>query len=270
MERIAFADESGTHGNPNCYSIGVVSLDAAYREEFERYFRSKLLTHGVQGEAKWTKVRESHGLINFALVALYSILHSRTACFDVMVVNTSVFRNWNSLRMTREDAFYQTYTYLLRHIAKRANRPSEIYVDDCDDSYAKRDEMIEHIGNNMLAQLAGKGRLTGVHKADSRAYVGIQVADVLTGAVNAAHARRFDPEFTPHLGKQLAIERLAKMVGWNDLCYDTFPSNKFNVWHFPTEYRARPRTQQVNIQTIIPYILPVDLILGTNLPRKIL
>ena len=86
----------------------------------------------------------------FALDALNSITRSHTASFDVIVVNTSLYRNWNSGLRTREDAFYQTFTLLLQHIADRTSLPAEIYVDNRGDRYAKRDEMMRTIGNNML------------------------------------------------------------------------------------------------------------------------
>ena len=259
MSRIAFADESGISSKTNCYTIGVVSFDADCLDGFEDYFKSKLISHGVQGEGKWTKVRGSHGLINFALDALSSILRSHSASFDAIVVNTSLFRNWSSKLMTKEDAFYQTYTLLLRHIAKRANLPAEILIDDRSDGYAKRDEMMENIGNNMLAQLATAGCLSDVRKVSSHEFVGIQVADLLTGAVNAAHARLLNTRTPLHPGKRLAIERLAQMIGWDDLCYDTMPSDKFNVWQFPKEYRAVPRTRSVNPIADTPYVSLIDI-----------
>jgi hypothetical protein len=266
MTRIAFADESGIGGNSNCYAIGVVSFDADCVDGFEDYFRIKLISHGVQGEGKWTKVRTSHGLINFALDALAAILRSHSATFDAIVVNTSLYRNWSSPIMTKEDAFYQTYTYLLRYIADRANLPAEIFIDDRSDSYAKRDEMMENIGNHMLSQLASAGRLTGVHKVDSHTRVGVQVADLLIGAVNAAHGRRLNPRFPLNSTKRLAIDRLAQMLGWDDLCYDTMPSNKFNIWHFPIEYRADPATRRVNPTNKIPYVSSVDLLRAAKSP----
>jgi hypothetical protein len=260
MTRVAFADESGINGKTNCYAIGVVSFDADCLDGFEEYFKSKLISHGVQGEGKWTKVRGSHGLINFTLDALNSILRSHSASFDVIVVNTGLYRNWSSPLMTKEDAFYQTYTFLLRHIAKRANLPAEILIDDRSDEYGKRDEMMENIGNNMLAQLATAGRLSGVRKVSSHECVGVQVADLLTGAINAAHSRLLHSRIPLHPGKRLAIERLARMIGWDDLCYDTIPSDKFNVWHFPIEYRAVPRTRAVNPTNTIPYVSLIDLL----------
>jgi hypothetical protein len=266
MTRIGFADESGTDGKTDCYAIGVVSFDAECLEGFEDYFRSKLISHGVQGEGKWTKVRTSHGLINFALDVLDAILRSKSGSFDVIVVNTALYRNWSSPLITKEDAFYRTYTLLLRHIADRAKLPAEIFIDDRSDSYAKRDEMMQNIGNHMLAQLASAGQLTGVHKIKSHECIGVQVADLLTGAINAAHSRMLNPRFPLHSVKKLAIERLAKLLGWDDLCYDTMPSRQFNVWHFPIEYRAFPRTRPVIPTYQIPYVSQVDLLRASE-PR---
>ena len=266
MKRIAFADESGLDGLSPCYGIGVVSFDHECLNDFEEYFKSKLVSHGVVGEAKWKKIRNSHGLINFGLDALNSILRSHTASFDIIVVNAGRYRNWNSVLWTREDAFYQTFTFLLNHIADRAGRPTEIYIDDRCDSYAKRDEKVAKIGNNMLAQIASAGRLESLHKIESHDCVGVQVADVLTGAINAAHARKLNSSIPLHPGKSLAIERLAEMLGWDDLCYDTMPSTKINIWHFPIEYRAFPATRAVLWGREPRYISAVDFLRSRKAP----
>jgi hypothetical protein len=260
MKRIAFADESGLNGLSPCYAIGVVSFDHECLRGFEEYFQSKLESHGVVGEAKWKKIRNSHGLINFGLDALYSILHSHSASLDVIVVDIARYRNWNSIFWTHEDAFYQTFTFLLNHIAARAGHPTKIFIDDRSDSYSKQDEKISKIGNNMLAQLASTGRLESVQKIESHNCVGVQVADVLTGAINAAHARKLKPRIPLHLGKSLAIERLAEILGWDDLCYDTLPSDKINIWHFPIQYRAFPATLPVLWGREPRYISAVDLL----------
>jgi len=260
MKRLAFEDESGTDGRTSCYSIGVLSIDADRFDAFNEFFNSKLLEHGVQGEAKWTRVRMSHGLINFTLDALASILRSDSASFDVIVVNTNLFRNWALRLVTNETAFYQTYTYLLRHIANRAKATADVYIDDRSDAYAKRNEVIERIGNRMLQRLSSKGRLESVSKVSSGNYVGIQIADLLTGAINAAHSLKLNSKLPIHPGKRLAIKRLAEMLGWDDLCYDTIPSEKFNIWHFPIEYRSFPRTQAINPTGTIRYISSVDLL----------
>jgi len=118
---------------------------------------------------------------------------------------------------------------------------------------------MQTIGNYMLAQLASSGRLDRVEKVESRESVGVQVADLLTGAITAAHSRKLNSKFPLHKGKQLAIERLADMIGWDDLCYDTMPSDKINIWHFPKEYRAFPATLSLTWMREPRYVSAIDL-----------
>src|SRR5262245_33822370 len=130
MALIGFADESGTSAHAKCYAIGVVSVDSDACQDFERHCCSLLSSHGVQGEAKWTRVRTSHGLTNFTLAALDAILRSRSASLDIIIVNKVLFRNWRSSILGQEGAFYQTYMYLLRHVERRAAQTTTVYIDD--------------------------------------------------------------------------------------------------------------------------------------------
>jgi len=259
MRRIAFADESGLDGLSPCYSIGVVSFDHGCLAAFDEFFRQKLTMHGVVGEAKWKKISTSHGLINFGLDALDSIIRSHSGSFDAIVVNTAQYRNWHSPLRTKEEAFYKTYTLLLSHIADRCGLPAEIFIDDRTDSYNKRDEAMAKIANNMLAKLASNGHLESVTKIKSHDCPGVQIADMLTGAFNASHARLLNPRLPLHYGKKIAIERIAEMLGWDDLCYDTMPSDRVNVWHFPIQFRNFPATRPVLWGREPRYVTAVDL-----------
>lgn len=258
MARIAFADESGTHEGTKCYTIGVISFEADKLACFEEHFQKLIQGHGVVGEAKWGKISNSHGLVNFVLDCLNAVLHSKTASFDAIVVNKDLFRNWEALE--HEEAFYQTYTYLLRHITRRDGDTEKVFIDERSDSYPKRHEVVETISNRMLAQLASRGRIESIEKVNSKSYVGIQVADVLTGAMNSGHQCFLDPATEINTAKRVTIQRLSAMLGWNDLCYDTMPSPRFNIWHFPQEYRACPKTQEVKISSHVPYVKPGDII----------
>lgn len=254
MARIAFADESGTTDVSPCYAIGVVSVAEEYVTAFNQRFESLRKQHGVKGEAKWTRVRKGHGLVNFALDWLYRLLSSQTGCFDVIVVHKDLFRKWGRTAEEKEDAFYMTYTFLLRHIARRASETAYVFIDNRSDKYAKRHEMVETIGNHMLAQLESTGRLASVCKVSSNEYPGIQIADLLTGAINSSHIRYLAPKMNMNPGKRLAIERMAQILGWDDLCYDTYPHPRFNIWHFPQEYRAIPRSRMPECRTPIPFV----------------
>lgn len=245
MARVAFADESGTHANPKCYAIGVVSIDEQHLQAFDTRFQRLMRQHGVQHEVHWSDVDRSHGLINLGLEWLSSILRSRTARYDAIVVNTALYRQWRERQADRELAFYKTYTYLLRHIARQLAETTRVYIDDRSDKYGKHTEVVETIGNRMLAQLESQGRLTNVTKVRSHEMPGVQVADFLTGAIAASHRLRLDPATPLNHGKRLAIGRLAQMLGWDALHYDTLPHSRFNIWHFPIEYRADPKTLRV-------------------------
>jgi hypothetical protein len=258
VARIAFADESGTTEKTKCYAIGVLSFEAGRTDAFHRAFERMKASHGVGSELHWTKIGTSYGAINLALEWLHMVLESKTASFDAMVVNTALYRNWGTPD-TRENAFFTTYTLLLKHIAERTGELLEVMIDARSDAYSRQPEVIQIVGNHMLGNLASAGRLTKVRMALSHDTPGIQVADILTGAIAAAHRRRLDPMMPINQGKLLAIERLASLVGWDDLCYDTYPDDRFNIWHFPTEYRADPETRKVSSSEVVPYIEPAEL-----------
>jgi hypothetical protein len=256
MAKIGFADESGTDDRSVCYAIGVVSLPAVCLPAFDARIEALKRTHGVEGEPKWTRVRTSHGLVNFALDCLHLIISEPSFSFDVIVVNKRQYRNWQGTSLDRETAFYQTYTFLLRHIVRRAS-DMDVFIDNRSDRYGKHDEVVQTVGNRMLARLAATGRLGSVKKADSASTAGIQVADLLTGAVNTAHQCRLCPTFRVHSGKHAAIQRLASMLGWTNLAHDTYPHPKFNVWHFPTEFRGPSRDPVFRAD--VPYVCADDL-----------
>ena len=259
MPRIAYADESGTAAGTKCYTIGIVTVPEAKESEFEEWFRELKRMHGVNQELKWTRIRRSHGAINCLLDLLRQVMTSPYLTYDSIVVQKELYRNWQGGSAQEEVAFYKTYTLLLRHIARRTKDSVEVYIDDRSDSYPKQHEVVEAIGNNMLAQLQSSGRLTSVTKASSKNLSGIQAADILTGAINAAHQRYLDPKTQLNDGKALAIERLAEMLGWDDLCYDTMPDLRMNIWHFPREYRRVPETLAYSFQESVPYISAGDL-----------
>ncbi len=259
MTRTAFADESGTHGSPACYAIGVLSVATNRLDRFNATFERLRVQHGVGSEVHWAKVDKGHGLINFGIDWLSRILRSSTARFDVIVVNTAQYRKWQQRRGDRESAFYTTYTYLLRHLARQVAEHTDVFIDDRNDSYDKQTEVIETIGNNMLAQLQSRGRLAKVTKVRSHAYPGVQIADYLTGVVAAGHRLLLDPEGPLNPGKRVAIQRAAQLLGWDALHYDTLPHSRFNIWHFPQEYRAYPATRGVRHARLIPFVSPEDL-----------
>lgn len=170
----------------------MVSVATSRLEGFNQTFDNLKDAHGISTEVHWKKVDKGHGLINLAIDWLSHILRSNTARFDVIVVNTALYNKWRQRQPDREGAFYTTYTYLLRHLARQVAEHTEVLIDDRSDSYDKHTEVIETIGNSMLAQLQSSGRIANVRKARSHDHPGIQVADLLTGAVATGHRLYLD------------------------------------------------------------------------------
>lgn len=79
----------------------------------------------------------------------------------------------------------------------------------------------------------------------------------------AAHHRYLSPTAELNHGKRLLISRLAQMLGWDDLKYDTYPGSKLNVWQFPRESRADPATRSITLSDSVPYVTSEDLAQGS-------
>lgn len=254
MPQIAYADESGIDDKSRCYGIGVITTSIETAPALNYELMRLYDIHKIQGELKWTRIRKNHGTINFLLDVVALILQSPNLTFDAIIVNKNMYRNWQGDVTQRATAFYQTYTQLLRHIVRRSKDTTTVYIDQRSDSYPKHHEVVQTIGNRMLAQLHSHGNLQSVSPVDSSTTLGIQAADLLTGAITASCCRYLQESYQMHPGKSLAIKRVAQMLGWDDLCYDTYPHPKFNIWHFPIEYRGIPKKMNPKPIVRIPYV----------------
>lgn len=250
MEWSFFSDESGISGVERCYTIGAILLPSSHVDEFNKITTELSKSHGITGEAKWTKVSSSYGLINFGLDMLKRILDG-DYCFNAIVVNKAPYRKWRS---NREEAFYTTYTLLIEHCARTLKGQISAKIDDSTDSYPKQHEVVQIIANHKLADAPPSAQVRNVEKTNSKASQGIQVADMLTGAINAAHHKFLNPNLKIDAGKELFIERMAQILGWDDVVYDTWPNANFNIWHFPIEYRRTPATLKIRPDIDIPFV----------------
>jgi hypothetical protein len=252
-----FADESGTSPPAPCYSIGALTIPEGDLDWFESEFNRLRRMHGVVGEVRWKKVSTSHGLMNCALDLLRLVIQS-AACFSSITVKKETYHKWQSGK--QDDAFYTTYSLLLQHCAKRAPGTYTAFIDARSDTYPKHDEALQVITNHMLARIPKAAKLTAVTKSDSKRFAGIQTADMFTGAINASHLLYLDTNCQISDGKRLLLVRLAAVLGWDALHYDTYPNHDFNIWHFPHEgYRAVPATLNVSPNLDVPYVSAEDL-----------
>ena len=133
---------------------------------------------------------------------------------------------------------------MLANKIKRFAAPGKKYlvrVDPIHSSYAKADEAAEVILRNIVEQvpsLHGRDVIHSVRTVDSRETPGVQLSDLLLGAVMAARHGEIESS-----SKQNVIARIADHLGWDDLAADTMPgAQKFNIWRFwdPTSGKPRP------------------------------
>ncbi|GAA5191481.1 DUF3800 domain-containing protein [Ferrimonas gelatinilytica] len=240
-EVIAYADESGVTAGSACYTIGVLNVPSAYLDTFETNVAEILERNGIRGEAKWQKVRKSAGQVN-ACIELLKLVLSGPCSFHCIAVEKSKFRRWQT---DEETAFFMTYNFLLSNSCRGPAAKVDVKMDQKSTSYAKQDEVVHIITNHMLAKIRSVSSVNTLEMVDSKDHLPLQVVDMLTGAVNCGYLQYLDPSAPMAPAKRLACKRMAALLGFTDMASDTYPNDDFNIWHFPVETRAKPRTEEV-------------------------
>jgi hypothetical protein len=251
---ISFADESGISKASSCYTIGILNVPSGYLEEFNFHIENIYKLSGIQGEIKWEKVRKSSGQINLCLDILKFVLSS-PCTFNAIAVSKAPYKKWHT---DEEKAFFITYNQLLKQSSKGLNANFKVYIDQKSTKYPKQDEVMQIITNHMLAKLPTSSKIELVTMQNSKLHWGLQAVDILTGAVNTGYLLYFNPKFDMQMAKKLAVFRMAAILGWDQLAYDTRPNNMFNIWHFPIETRAIPDTKDIIPNFSVPNISRVE------------
>lgn len=101
------------------------------------------------------------------------------------------------------------------------------------------------ITNHMLSKVPTSSKIEHLTMENSKLMPGIQAVDIITGAINTGYHLHFHGDADIKLAKKLAISKMAKVLGWNGLHYDTYPNDHFNIWHFPIETRGNPKTLNI-------------------------
>ena len=239
MDYLVFGDESGTTGNDPCYSIGLLCIPKEKLDEFNQYIESLKSRRGIVGELKWQKIKNSSGQANICLDILSMVLKS-SCCFHSIIVEKAKYNNW---RIKRESAFYKTYTLLLKNTAEQVKSPLKVIIDQKCDKYKRNDEVVGIVANNMLSQIGSDKIISEVKMQDSKLHAGLQVVDILTGAVNSGYMKYLNKNIKLSKAKEASFIKMAEMLGWDKLHYDTYPNKDFNIWHFPIENKANPATK---------------------------
>lgn len=254
MEYAMFADESGTNDGLDCFSIGCILIPTHMLDDFYAEVAVLMEKHNLpDNELKWEGIRNSHGRVNFLIDVVRLLLGDNPYVFVSMVVLKAPYRKWHT---DAEEAFYTCHTELMTFCARELNSTLVAKIDGKSDAYDKHHEVVQLIANYNLKDAVG--HVSSVCKENSRDELLIQVADLITGVITAGHNLFQSPQMDIHRGKRLAVERVAACLSWNGLHYDTWPNTNFNIWHFPPEFRAKPRTENIRARFDVPYLTRGD------------
>lgn len=248
-------DESGMHGVPH-YGFGSLWLKWQRRGDFLADFRAIQANHGFTSECKWSRASRN-GYIPFYEELISYFFQRQSMVFHCIVVRKQIIQKEQFHGGDWDLARRKHFTMLLTNNMKRAlkrfpEREHEfrVYVDPIASRYAKADEAVEVISNNILNQnFNTQSPVKSVITRDSKETPSIQLCDLMLGAVMETwHRKTTNPT-------KLAIRKcIAKHLGWEDLDFDTRPSErKFNIWYFHDPMREHRRIQSPKVNLLYPY-----------------
>lgn len=237
---LIYCDESGVHG-ARLTGFGSLWITNERRGDVQQIWQGLHEQHFAPSEVKWEKVKKQTEPFFLALVDEFfkrNWLMFHCLLISKSEVNLELHDNdWDLARRKH-------FTLMLANKIKRFAAPGKKYlirVDPIHSSYAKADEAAEVILKNIVEQvpsLQGQNVIDSVRTVDSRSSPGVQLSDLLLGAVMAARHGKIEST-----SKLAVIQRISKHLGWPDLATDTMPAaKKFNIWRFwdPTSGKPRP------------------------------
>jgi hypothetical protein len=155
-------------------------------------------------EVKWAKV--SPAGLDFYLELMDSFFAEDDLSFRGLVVpNKEVLRH-EEFQQSHDNWYYKMYYLLLRPIPKTPNK-YRIYLDIKDSQGERKVRDLERYLKSAVRDFAGEV-ITGVQQAHSRELAGMQLADLLIGALSYLHR---ELEGSP--AKLALIQRLKQQSG---------------------------------------------------------
>lgn len=247
-------DESGIHGSTH-YGFGSLWMSWQRRGDFWREFEELREKHKFRQECKWSHASAArdlpfyNDLISYFFQRRWLLFHCLVVRKEI-VARTVYHESWDEARRKH-------YTMLLCNKMARALRRDpkrqhefRIYVDRMPSSYAKADEAMEVISQNILNQeFKNIAPVTSVITRDSHDTPPIQLCDFLLGAVMETwHKRALNST------KQSIRDEIARHLGWNKLDSDTRKTErKFNIWYFHDPTREHRKIISPPVKLLYPY-----------------
>ncbi len=247
-----YCDESGIHG-AEYIGFGGLIMPHERRGDFTGMVDKLRNAHDFHHEIKWAKVSSRN--VDFCEALIGEFFKRTSLLFHCLVVQRSYvdMQHHADYDEVKRKFFALFLEGRLKFLNGRAtDKAYHVIVDPLPSRYAKADEATAKIVNNTLKRDLGLPLVTKLITRDSKAAVGIQVADLLLGATLAG----WQKEITS-AAKLRVTSCVAQHLGWADTSSDTFPREaKFNIWHFqdPRDPR-RIRTRQVKLRIPCPILV---------------
>lgn len=247
-----FCDDSGLHGS-TYYGFGSLWMASERRGDFYACISELRSAHRYNDEIKWTNIKPRNKDFYAALVDRF--FHMRSLMFHCLLVRKGlVDKSFHGMKdpmdLARRKHFGMLVGAKIRWLAERDKKKAyHVITDRIPSRYAKADEAMEVVLQNQLRRLDGRSILTKVTTQDSKESYGIQLADVLLGAVMS----EWNGE-EPGPAKRTMRTHVAKYLGWSDLAADTHRAeSKFNIWCFHDPTRGVPRDRPTrSVKLLIP------------------
>jgi hypothetical protein len=249
---LVYCDESGQSGKVY-YGFGSLWMPWERRGDFTGLVSSLRQKHHYNHEIKWHKVDKHTTAIYCDLVEEF---FRRNWLMFHCIVGRKGYIDKKYHRYGYDEAFRKQFALLIKNKIMffsegKRNKVYHVAVDPLPSSYEKADEAAHIIINNELKRELGFTPINTFTTRDSRETSGIQLADLLLGAVVSDWNRESVAE-----AKLRVKACIADHLGWNDLHADTWHREwKFNIWFFhdPTTCEAREaQTRPLELKYPVP------------------
>jgi hypothetical protein len=248
---LIFCDDSGLHGSRH-YGFGSFWIPFERRGDLQQVVRDLRIHHRVTGgELKWNNITNRTRDLYCDLVRLF--FARRWMMFHCLVVRRGYVDkefHGGDYDLARRKHFAMLLQQKIGQFSKgAANKLYHVRVDVLPSAYQKADEVAFKIVNSELKHAVGIPALRTLFTRDSKATLGIQMADILLGSVMS------DVDDLSTAPAKLAVRaEVARHLRWPDLTTDTFPKfAKFNIWRFWNPKGGEPREAQTRpVQLLVP------------------
>jgi Protein of unknown function (DUF3800) len=247
-------DESGTGGAPY-YGFGSVWMPWQRRGDFSALIQRLRDAHSYYDEIKWHKVSDRSIAFYKALAeAFFRENYLTFQCLVVRQADVDRERHDGDFDLARRKHFTMLLTNKIRRCLrayKNREQTFRIWVDPINSRYAKADEAVEIIANNVLRAVFGKIRtVDSVITRDSKDTASIGLCDVLLGAMMETWQKK------AHRNAKHELRHwIAEHLGWEDLAHDTYVGEvKFNIWYFYNPQEKAPRDAKSRL-VVLKYLL---------------